>query len=130
MIKSVVVAALAAVIVVSASVSAQERAAGSALDTQVTWTALSSLAQAANDKADGVNARVDQVVVCGKDGKLYAPGKAGADSRGCVDISVPPNVTTQINNVDQSVKNLITNMQTCSGNGQIYNGAKCAPRRG
>ncbi|OWK21510.1 hypothetical protein AJ88_19855 [Mesorhizobium amorphae CCBAU 01583] len=34
----------------------------------------------------GTNARMDQLVLCGKKGLLYAPGQAGADGQGCLPI--------------------------------------------
>lgn len=63
---------------------AQERAATGSMEAQVTWTALSNMVKSAEDKVTAVNTRVDQVVVCGRKGFVYAPGQAGADADGCL----------------------------------------------
>lgn len=73
------------------SLIAQERAAAGALDTQVSWTALKNLIDQANASSSSAHARIDQVVVCGKAGMLYAPETPGANAQGCV----RPQVTTQ-----------------------------------
>ena len=91
------------------SSGAQERSASGSMDTQVTWTALSNLAKAANDKADMVGTRVDQIVVCGKKNMIYAPGAAGADAQGCV-----------IGKIEPSVQNNINNIIACANSGQMY----------
>lgn len=64
--------------------TAQERAAGGSLETQVTWSALSTKINSMGARVDAANARIDQLVVCGKLGKLYAPGHASADADGCL----------------------------------------------
>ncbi|PZP40400.1 MAG: hypothetical protein DI585_01035 [Pseudomonas fluorescens] len=73
---------------------AQERTAGGALDTQMTWSALSAKIDAVSLKSDAVNTRVDQVVLCGKKGMTYAPGTQGADAEGCM---TPQSVTKIVN---------------------------------
>lgn len=85
------------------SVHAQERAAGGTVETQMTWSALSSLVNAASAKADAVNSRVDQAVVCGKKGMVYAPGAAGVDGAGCISA--------------QYVNSIVS----CGNQGKIYN---------
>ncbi len=57
---------------------AQERVAGGPVDTQMTWSALSDQIRTASAKIKGINARFDQhLVLCAKQGKLYAPGTPG-----------------------------------------------------
>jgi hypothetical protein len=110
---------------------AQERTAGGALDTQMTWTALSNVAKAASDKADMVSSRVDQVVVCGRKGMVYAPGLSGADGQGCA-------WPTHLNNIIECgrqnkifssatnscvVPNELTGMITCGNQKKVYSAA-------
>ncbi len=68
---------------------AQERTAAGNLDTQMTWSALSAKVAASEAKTEGVNARVDQIEKCGGKGKVYAPGKPGADTDGCLGVTLP-----------------------------------------
>lgn len=75
---------VAAVMILPVLATAQERSAMGAIDTQVTWSALRTMVDAANTKSDAVNARMDQVVVCGKKGMVYAPGATSADGDGCL----------------------------------------------
>ncbi len=84
---------------------AQERAAGGAVDTQMTWSALSTQINGVSVKADAVNSRVDQAVVCGRLGKVYAPGATGADANGCLSA--------------QYVNSIVN----CGNQGRIYNSA-------
>lgn len=62
---------------------AQERAAGGAVETQMTWSALSAQIKTTGTKIDAANARIDQIILCGKQGKVYTPGVPGADANGC-----------------------------------------------
>lgn len=90
------------------SVYAQERTAGGSFDTQMTWTALSTLVKSADAKADMVNVRVDQVVACSRRGMLYAPNAGGGDP--CV---VPAaNPTTQ---------NTVNTIASCNAAGYLFN---------
>lgn len=90
---------------IATSSIAQERSAAGALDTQMTWTALSSQVAAANAKSDAVNTRVDQIVICARKGKVYAPApQAGIDSQGCL---TPASDFTAIN---ATINNLTTNL--------------------
>lgn len=75
--------AVAALSMAALSLQAQERAAGGPVETQMTWSALNDLVKAANVKIEGVNSRIDQIVVCGTKGWTYAPGAPGADAQGC-----------------------------------------------
>lgn len=93
---------------------AQERTAGSSLENQMTWTALSSMAKNAADKADMVDVRVNQIVVCSRKKMLYAPGMNGADSEGCVTA------------VDlTSMQNTINSIISCAASGGAFNGTNC-----
>ncbi len=78
----------AAVLALAGTGHAQERTAAGSLDTQMTWSALAAKVGAASDKAEAVNSRVDQIVVCGLKGMLYAPGHAKADGQGCLQVAV------------------------------------------
>lgn len=105
---------------------AQERAAGGTLDTQVTWTALSDMAKAASDKAAAVNTRVDQIVVCGKNGRIYAPGGVGADASGCMEAKAADGTTiTNINNSVKTNTTNVTNILACNKQSKFYNGTVC-----
>ncbi len=95
-----------AMVMVGAAVVAQERTAAGALQTQMTWSALSSQLQATRIYAEGVNSRVDQAVICAKKGMLYAPGDPTADTQGCLQA-----------NVDLTYLNKVI---ACGDNGQIY----------
>lgn len=112
---------LAVTILLTSTAMAQERTAAGAMDTQMTWTALSAKVQSANDKADAVNVRVDQVVVCGKKGMVYAPGATGADSQGCFQSATAPGVITSLTTIQSSVSNVVT----CNKAGQVFDGTKC-----
>lgn len=112
---------------------AQERAAGGTLDTQITWTALSDMAKAASDKAAAVNTRVDQIVVCGKNGRIYAPGGVGADASGCMEAKAADGTTiTTINNnlkttnINLTATNVnVANIIACNMQMKFYDGTKC-----
>lgn len=113
---------------------AQERTAGSSLDTQMTWTALAAQTKAASDKADAVNTRVDQAVLCGKKGKLYAPG---VTADGCLEASSNSGSTlTQIisnlntlNTNQTATNNNLTNVINCQKAGQGFDGTKCVANK-
>lgn len=81
--------AIAALMACSGIAHAQERTAAGATETQMTWSALSSEISTVDDEVKGVNARVDEVTVCGKKGMFYAPGMPGVDSQGCLAPAVP-----------------------------------------
>ncbi len=85
----------------TAHVDAQERTAAGALDTQMTWSTLKNLVDAASTKVDGVNSRVDQIVKCNKKKMSYAPDANGADGDGCIDP--------------------LADISACAKNGQLYN---------
>lgn len=114
---------------------AQERTAGSALDAQMSWSALSSQIKSVDVKTEGVISKIDQAILCGKNGKIYAPGAPGADAGGCKDAAVPGSVLTQISNLQTSVTNLTTantnlsnqvnNSIKCNAAGQFFNGTSC-----
>lgn len=111
-----------------AATQAQERAAGSSVDIQTTWTALSNKVDAANAKSTAVDSRVSQMVVCNKVYKLYAPGVAGADASGCIDNKLIGDLTTRVTNVETNLGTIITNVtriQTCGTKGQFTDGKVC-----
>lgn len=103
---------------------AQERTAGSSLDTQMTWTALAAQAKAAKDAADAVNSRVNQIAICGSQGKVYAPGAPGANAQGCkaadVDLSAINTAITNLTNNFNTVNNTTNNFVACSNKGMMY----------
>jgi hypothetical protein len=118
------------------TVQAQERTAGSNLDTQMTWSALSGQITTATQRADSAHIRIDQVAVCGAKGMVYSPG-GGGDSQGCRD----PKDTTNLTGINNSITNLgntigdtnsaihtlttkVTNIQTCSNSSQYYSSTK------
>lgn len=129
---------------------AQERTAIGGTDTQMTWSALSTLINGVSTKTDAVNSRVDQVVVCAKKGMVYAPGAPGIDGDGCLPPEVPPSVVTSINtlntatntlnnnvnNITNSVNSLtnvansttsnVNNILACNKVGQVFNGTACS----
>lgn len=114
-----------------AGAAAQERAAGSALETQMTWTSLSAQIKAVDNKADAVDSKLQQAIICAKKGMLYAPGSG--DSQGCVlagnsagnvninDIVNTLNtLTNNYNTLSTKVTNLdnsVTNVLNCNGKG-------------
>lgn len=97
---------LAALLLIAPLAHAQERTAAGALETQMTWSALSSKVSAVDAKVDGVNTKLEQAILCGKEGKLYAPGAAGADSRGCL------------------VQEQLTSIIACNNQDKVYAPAK------
>lgn len=116
---------------------AQERAAGGAMETQMTWSALSSQISGVNTKLEGTNSRIDQIVVCGKLGKIYAPGAVGATPQGCVeasstggtDLTTIVNTLTTLSNNFTTLNNTVTTNNTkivnCGKTGAAYNGTTC-----
>jgi len=81
---------IASAMMLTLPVIAQERAAAGPMDTQMTWSALSGQISAMGTKVDAANKRMDQFVLCGRKGMLYAPGHlnasgvADADADGCL----------------------------------------------
>lgn len=124
------VIALAALSCMTLTATAQERAAGSTLETQMTWSALSSKIKTTQDYAEGVNSKLDQAIACGKLGKLYAPGANGADPKGCkeavIDLSTNPTIVNLTKNISTITTNVekTTNYNTaelkCTQQGYVY----------
>ncbi len=83
----------------------QERTAAGALDTQMTWTALKSLVDAASTKTDAVNSRVDQIEKCAEKDMLYAPNDAAA-TNGCKPVV--------------SLQTRIESIEKCGRKGMLY----------
>lgn len=100
---------------------AQERAAGGAAETQMTWTALKSLVDTARIESKGAHDRIDQSIVCNKQFKVYAPDAKGAVN-GCLDNKLVTDLRTDVTVVEGDVKNIIA----CNKKGQIYDGKACA----
>lgn len=112
-----------------AAAEAQERTAGSALDTQMTWTALSNQVKSTQSYAEGLNTKVEQAIVCGKSNMLYAPGAPGATTQGCKNVDLTGNTTINGNATIVSILNSIStlnssvnNMKTNVDNSVTYNG--------
>lgn len=124
------------------SAHAQERTAGSALETQMTWSTLSAQAKAASDKADAVNSKMEQAIVCSKRGMLYAPG--AGDAQGCLEASKANATTTNISKLESLIntnntnltntvnaqQSSINNIINCNRNGQVFNGSGCVAPAG
>ena len=92
---------------------AQERTAGSTIETQMTWSTLSTQIKAASARTEIVNSRVDQAVVCGKQGMVYAP-----DAPGNVNGCLPPKI-------DVNLTKLVANIINCNKVGKMFNGSTC-----
>jgi hypothetical protein len=110
---------------------AQERTAGSSLDTQMTWSGLSSQITTVKQRADSAHIRVDQVEVCGRKGMVYSPGN-GADGQGCVTpataadvINQLTNLKTNVSTINTSLTNTTKNIHNCAVKGQSFNGKSC-----
>lgn len=109
----------------SAMAMAQERSAGGPVDTQMTWSALTTLVNAANAKSDAVNSRVDQVVVCARKGKVYAPApQVGADAQGClsatVDFTAINTAITNLTNNLTATTSVLNSVIACNNKGMTY----------
>ena len=112
------------------SALAQERAAGSSLENQMTWTALQNQIAGAQTYAKALSDKLDQAIACGNLGKLYAPGAAGADTMGCKFPIVDLSTNTDIINIKNSLNNITLNVdksvnynieeQKCSKQGYVY----------
>lgn len=68
---------------------AQERTAGGTTETQMTWSTLSNQISTVTSQLNGLDTKIKRVEECGRDGQLYAPGAADADTRGCLDTTTP-----------------------------------------
>jgi hypothetical protein len=126
-------------------VQAQERTAGSTLDTQMTWSALSSKIGGVDTKVDGVNSLVQQSIICGRKGMIHAPGGSPVDSQGCKDPKDTTNLSTVNNSLTTTNTNLtnlantvnslntqVTQMMNCNDNGQLFDrsASKCVAPSG
>lgn len=114
---------------------AQERTAGSALDTQMTWSALSNQINSVSTAVNALDTKVMQTTICGKKGMLYSPGAPGADAQGCLEASKAGDTTTNITKLADTIKqtntslsstsSLVTNILNCNKSGLVFNGASC-----
>lgn len=127
-------------LLIGSAAYAQERTAGSAIETQMTWSALSTQINGLSTKVDAANSRMDQIVVCGKKGKIYAPGAPGVDAQGCVEASsnngtslstIVSTLTTlsnnyaALNNTVNTLNSTVTGVVNCGGAGKTFNGSAC-----
>jgi len=64
-------------------VLAQERTAGSTVESQMNWSSLSGSVTNVNTRIDDANKRLGYFITCAKKGMLYVPGEAGVDADGC-----------------------------------------------
>lgn len=103
------------------SVNAQERTAAGAIETQMTWSALSAKIGQVDSKIGGVKSLVDQSIVCGQKGMVYAPGGTGIDGQGCKEAAVPASVMNLINTANAKINTSIS----CNQGNQLYNGTSC-----
>lgn len=90
---------------------AQERTAGGPTETQMTWSSLTNLVNAANTKAEGVNARIDQMIKCNRKAMAYAPG-AGADGDGCIENSKIVALNTKVAEINTKIATMNTQITT------------------
>lgn len=97
---------------------AQERAAGSALETQMNWSALYSKIAGLEAQLTGLNGQIEQAKLCGAAEKLYAPGASGADSKGCK--PVPKTDITALTNIVNTTNQYNSSEQKCTGQGYVY----------
>lgn len=82
---------------------AQERTAAGAVETQMTWSALSAKADAAKNAAHAVGLKVNQVAVCGRKGMLYAPEGLGVDGEGCKPVTMPDPAQLKVHSHTQTL---------------------------
>lgn len=106
---------LAALFVITSAV-AQERTAAGAVETQMTWSALSAKADAAKNAANAVDVRVNQVVACARAGMLYAPEAPGANTQGCLVSKLDPTYITKLDALNSQVNSI----NTCATSGSLY----------
>lgn len=104
-------------VVLAPAIRAQERAAAGAIETQMSWTALSAKADAAKFAADAVDIRVNQVVACARAGMLYAPEAPGANTQGCLLSKLDPSFTTKLDILNSN----INSVNSCAASGGFYN---------
>ncbi len=108
---------------------AQERTAAGALDTQMTWSALSNQIATVNGKVTLVDSkigaldgRVNKLEVCSRSGRIYAPDKTGADSNGCIAVAPDCSKQNKVFDGTQCVDPLAA-MNACATSGKLYNPA-------
>ncbi len=86
---------------------AQERSAGSSLDTQMTWSTLANLVEAANANSKAANLRIDQSILCNKKFMAYAPGAPGADGDGCIENELIKQLAKRMDQAELDIKDTI-----------------------
>jgi hypothetical protein len=88
---------------------AQERAASGGQDAQASWMALSEKIKFSNVNASDADNRIEQIIACHRNQKVFAPGVSGSDSNGCLGNS--------------NIENIIA----CARNKTMFNGTNCVP---
>ncbi|PZP40401.1 MAG: hypothetical protein DI585_01040 [Pseudomonas fluorescens] len=109
---------------------AQERAAGGALETQMTWSALSSQIGAVKNDHEMLKAVVDQITTCGKSGRFYAPGTAGADGSGCSAAATTARLSCRIVDGTQNPEPHRASYASCNSDEIMTGGGASAERSG
>ncbi|RYG59709.1 MAG: hypothetical protein EON60_09625 [Alphaproteobacteria bacterium] len=97
---------------------AQERAATSNLETQMTWSALSNKIATLEGTINGLIKQIEQAKLCGAAEKLYAPGASGADGKGCK--AVAKTDLTQLTDIVNSTTTYNISEQKCTAQGYVY----------
>lgn len=96
-----------AAILLAGPVQAQERSAATTLETQMTWSTLANLVEAANANSKAANTRIDQSILCNKKFMAYAPGAPGADSDGCIENELIKQLTKRMDKAETDIKTTI-----------------------
>lgn len=96
-----------AALLMAGPAQAQERSAATTLETQMTWSTLANLVEAANANSKAANARIDQSVLCNKKFMAYAPGAPGADSDGCIENELIKQLTKRMDQAELDIKSTI-----------------------
>lgn len=100
---------------------AQERAAGSALETQMTWSSLKALIDNTTALNTATNSRIDKLTECGKQGMLYAPDAPGAVN-GCLAIKASSAPKTSVATATVNAFRWPAATATCPANTTMLSG--------
>lgn len=90
---------------------AQEGVALTGVENQATWSALSNLVTAANNKATEAQNRANAMEACTRQGRIYSPNTANADANGCA--------------ASEGDMTLANNLAACFAIGKMFNGSQC-----
>lgn len=91
-------------------VQAQERSAMGNTEVQMTWSSLTNLVAAANNRAAAVESRMNQMIICNKKFKLYAPGYPGADGDGCIENALIKQLTVRMDKAEKDITDTNTKL--------------------